>query len=184
MRLLLASFLASTLLHAGLFGGSLALIAWLNAHAQSRIDIDLAGSSLLPPMQGPSKPPPPQEEWFLPGNGKAAPKSQPITQAPVPMDWTPAALTAQKPVWSTGMITEEVYPAQMKAQGKEGRVIVDVDIDALGKVQGVSLVSGSEPDFNNLVVERLKQSTFRPALDQAGNPVPCRLRIPVKFQLQ
>jgi TonB family protein len=63
-------------------------------------------------------------------------------------------------------------------------VVVEVLVDALGKVQGVRLVEGSEPEFNHVVLEHLKNSTFTPALDRSGNPVACSFRLPIGFTLR
>ncbi len=95
----------------------------------------------------------------------------------------PAAAASRRPDWVDGLITEDDYPAQLRSAGKEGRVVVDVLIDATGAVRGVELVQGSEAAFNDLVLSRLKASHFRPAYDQNGNATPCRLRLPITFQL-
>jgi hypothetical protein len=117
MKRLSFGVLVSGLFHACLFGAALGIIAWNNAHAQTWVDIDLNGSSLLQTPAAISKPAPPMETWFLPNPGKIpAPKAQPVTQTS-PMDWMPVALTAHKPTWVSGMIAEDDYPADMRKQG-------------------------------------------------------------------
>jgi protein TonB len=81
------------------------------------------------------------------------------------------------------MLSEDDYPSELKRRGVEGKVVVEVLIDASGTVRGVTLVQGSEAGFNDLVLSRLKESKFRPAYDSDGNPVACRLRLPLAFRL-
>ncbi len=98
-------------------------------------------------------------------------------------DWV-QRLPAAAPEWDEGMITEDDYPSALKVKGVEGKVIVDVLIDPSGNVKGVTLVQGSAPEFNQLVLDRLKQSKFMPAYDQNGNAVACRLRLPLLFKIR
>jgi len=95
----------------------------------------------------------------------------------------PAAAASRIPVWSEGMITEEDYPAEARAQGKEGKVVASVCIDASGRVNEVDIVEGDDPDFIQLVLRRLKMARFRPGLDHDGHPIAVRMTIPVVFQL-
>ena len=177
-------------------------LAWEKAYSNS-IDIDLSGSSLLlTPVRDAAAPrrARPPEPWVLSLSGKAAAPSkaqpQPLSATAEPEgeacpppcpaspgDWLPAAATSRKPDWVDGLITEDDYPSELRRGGKEGRVVVDVLIDATGKVRDVQLVLGSEAAFNALVLERLKVSGFRPAYDREGNAVPCRLRMPITFEL-
>jgi len=196
--------LVSGLIHAGLFVAALLAIEWMAAHS-GPVDIDMAASSLLmrvaPPKAGQARPAPPLKLWVVDAKGKRQtlkPAPQPLTEAaeeemagppcppPCPEnsgDWVPAANLGRQPAWAEGQISEEDYPAEMRRGHKEGLVVVDVLIDANGQVRGTSLVKGSEPDFNTLVVQRLAQSSFSPARDRSGHVVPCRARIPIKFQL-
>ncbi len=204
MRRLAKGFLLSAMLHAALFGGALAFIAWRDAQAHS-IDIDLSGSSLLMRPNNPggkSRLPRPPQPWILASGKRHAPppKAELLTQtaqveeeesvpcpAPCPEnagDWMPAAATSRRPNWVEGLITEDDYPRDLRRQGKQGKVVVDVLIDATGAVRGVSLVQASDPQFNDLVLERLKQSRFRPAYNNEGNAVACRLRMPIVFELR
>lgn len=201
---LLKSFLLSTLLHAALFGAAIGFIAWRDAHAERSIDIDLTGRSLLmrPKNEGGrSRPAAPPQPWILASGRRYAPppKAEPVTAtaqveevaAPCPPpcpeaagDWIPAAAATRRPDWVEGLITEDDYPRELRRQGKQGRVVVDVLIDATGAVRGVTLVQGSEPQFNELVLARLKESRFRPAYNNDGNAVPSKLRMPIVFELR
>jgi TonB family protein len=101
-----------------------------------------------------------------------------------PGDWLPAAAVSRRPDWIDGVIGEDDYPPDMRRSGKQGKVVVDVLIDATGAVKGVTLVEGSEPQFNELVLARLKISHFRPAYNGDGNAVSCKLRMPILFELR
>ena len=198
-------FLASAFLHLLLFAGAFGFVAWKDAHAERSIDIDLTGSSLLmrpKNASGMARPALPPQPWILGTKGHAAPPPVPQAQPLSPVaeaeagpacpppcpevagDWVPAAATSRKPSWSDGMITEDDYPPELRRKGVEGKVVVEVQIDATGAVRGVTLEQASDPAFNTLVLERLKASKFRPAYDQDGNPVACRLRLPLSFKLR
>jgi TonB family protein len=201
---LLGSVLVSGLIHAGLFVAALLAIEWMAAHA-GPVDIDMASSSLLMrvalPSAGRARPAPQLKLWMVDAKGRhqaLKPAPQPVTEAaeeetagapcppPCPEsagDWVPAANLGRQPAWTEGQISQEDYPSEMRRGHKEGLVVVDVLIDAKGQVRGTNLVKGSEPDFNNLVVQHLAQSSFSPARDRSGHVVPCRARIPIKFQL-
>jgi protein TonB len=205
MKRLVNGIVVSGLLHAGLFGAGIGWIAWSQAHAEHSIDIDLSGSSLLmrprnAGAQAPAAAPP--QPWILALKGQAAPRPQaqaatqtaqpqpeagPVCPPPCPEnagDWMPAAAASRRPEWDEGMITEDDYPPALKSKGVEGKVVVEVLIDASGNVKGVTLEQGSAPEFNQLALERLKQSKFRPAYDQNGNAIACRLRLPLVFMLR
>lgn len=204
MKRLFGGFIFSSLLHAVLFGAAFGWIAWDQAHAERSIDIDLSGSSLLMRPKNavsPPRPVAPPQPWVLALKGQVSrPQAQAVTQsaqpddtagAPCPApcpenagDWLPVAAASRRPEWSEGMLSPEDFPVDLKRKGVEGKVVVEVLIDASGNVRGVTLQQGSEPGFNELVLERLKRSKFRPAYDQNGNAVACRLRLPLVFRLE
>jgi protein TonB len=200
------SLLASVLLHGALFGGGLGYIHWRDSRLANAIEIDLGGQSLIARPANPggaSRSSRPPELWYLAGKGKPAPKplAPPPDQAPEPLeeesagppcphpcpespgDWVPAAATSRKPVWSQGLITEDDYPRELRREGKEGKVVAEVLIDAAGVVRDVSLREASHPQFNEVVLDRLRKSRFKPAYDSNGDPVPVRLILPIVFTL-
>lgn len=200
---LLNSLLASALLHGVLFGGALGYIRWKETR-ENFMEIDLRGQSLLARpanTQGGSRAATPPQPWVMAtGSRQVAPpkavdlsataqvqeEAGPACPPPCPDnagDWTPASALSRKPSWSAGLITDDDYPRDLRRAGKEGKVVVDVLIDASGAVRGVSVVQGSESAFNDLVVEKLKKSRFRPAYDNNGEPVACKLRLPIQFEL-
>jgi TonB family protein len=200
--LLANAILVSTLIHGALFGGALGYIHWKETRGDSYMNIDLSQQSLLARVasQGGAHAAAPPQPWLMStGNRMAAPPKQALTQTaqvqeeagpacPPPCpdnagDWAPASALSRKPNWTSGLITEDDYPRELRRQNKQGKVVVDVLIDATGAVRGVNLVSGSEAAFNDLVLERLKTSRFRPAYDGNGEAVACRLRLPIVFEI-
>jgi protein TonB len=100
-----------------------------------------------------------------------------------PGDWIPAAAASRRPEWIQGHITEDDYPRDLRREGKQGKVVVELLIDAVGVVRDVKLLQASHPQFNDLVLTRLRVSRFRPAYDQNGEAAPCRLILPIVFEL-
>lgn len=85
----------------------------------------------------------------------------------------PEALNPVKPL----------YPPEAKRQGIEGVVILRVDIDATGAVKKVDLVQGLGYGCDEMAIEALWRTQFRPALF-GDMPVPVHgLRIPYRFEL-
>lgn len=204
MKKLLRGFIASLLLHGLFYAGLLALINWQEARAAREIGIDLAGSSLLlrpHEAQRQQVSVRPQEMWVLAAPGHATPKplaqaqpvspmpeeaAGPVCPPPCPSnanDWLPAAAASRRPHWMDP-ISDDDYPPDLRRKGVEGSVLVDVLIDSTGSVRAVTLVQGSEPEFNQLVLQRLNTAKFQPAYDQDGNPIACRMRFNLGFKLK
>lgn len=76
-----------------------------------------------------------------------------------------------------------VYPALAKMKGLEAEVLSEVYIDAEGVPRKVMIVKSGGEDFDKATLEALQQSVFTPALSKDGQPVPVRVRIPFKFEL-
>lgn len=76
-----------------------------------------------------------------------------------------------------------VYPNEAKAAGVAGAVILNVLVDAKGKVREVQVVSGPGFGLNESAVEALKQFEFLPA--QVGSDsVPVKIRYTYRFKLE
>lgn len=172
--------LLSFLLHGAIFGLALGIIAWEEAHAEYRTDIDFKATPLLS-LQSKPAPPPPPETWFLAKISKAPPPPK-VPPTPTP-EVAPMAVASRQPSLVGGFIDETDYPVEMRKQKKEGRVIVELLINIEGKVDKVTILQGSDPAFNTVVLEKLKDARFRPALDKMGEPINCRVRLPVSFKL-
>lgn len=170
--------MASALLHLAVYGTAIGVIAWNEAHAEFRTNIDQSNAPLL--TLAPQKPPEP-ETWIL--AKKAVPQPTPLVQPSPTPEASTAAVVGRQPSWTDGFITQDDYPMEMRKQKKGGLVVVEVLIDVTGAVKGVSIIQGADPAFNGLVLEKLKDARFRPALDQAGQPINCRVRLPINFKL-
>lgn len=78
---------------------------------------------------------------------------------------------------------EPVYPDEARRAGLEGLVILEVGIDANGRVYDAVVVQPAGHGFDEAAVQAMKKSSFHPA--RRGNePVAVRLRIPVRFTLK
>lgn len=198
-------FAWSLLIHGLLFFGGAGYLAYKTAHAGAVMEIDLVHSSLLlrpRPAAGPARVVPP-EPWYLAAGRKAQaaasavrtppPVEPPEEQTAAPEEtasgepgetFLPVAAASRIPEWVDGLITEEDYPATARNQGREGKVVATVSIDAEGRVKDVQIAAGSYPEFDQLVLERLRSARFRPARDQNGDPIAVRMSLPIVFELR
>jgi protein TonB len=99
-------------------------------------------------------------------------------------DYIPAAMTAHKPRWVGNFITPDDYPVVARQEGNDGRVIVQVRIDAEGKVRDVKLLQGSSQVLNEVAVRKVRNAIFTPAYNAQNLPVACEVILPIKFQLK
>ncbi len=182
----------SVLVHAAL----LALLYFLFVFQWRRpvtVQLDL---SMLPPP--PSEPPLPA---FRPRpRDSAAPAPRPMTRTAQPGDeappacpppcprtpgaYLPAALAAQGPRWVSGFIQDSDYPRLAQKSGQDGLVVLAVYLDASGMVREVDLLKGSYPVLNEVALRKVKAARFSPARDAGGNAIPCKLILPIKFELE
>src|ERR1700722_6070793 len=103
---LFRGMLVSGLLHAGLFGMALGVIAWGEAHAEYRMDVD---QSNVPLLTVDARPTPLPEIWVEAKKGKAPP---PLVQ-PTPTPETAAVVVASRqPSWVGGLIDQDDYPTE------------------------------------------------------------------------
>lgn len=172
--------LFSLLIHAGIFGVAMGIIAWGEAHAEYRTDVDLKATPLLT-LQNKLAPPPPPETWILAKKGKIPPPP-PVKPTPTP-EAAPMMAASRQPSLVGGFIDQDDYPIEMRKQKKEGRVVVELLINIEGKVDQVTILQGADPAFNQVVLDKLKDARFRPALDKMGEPMNCRVRLPIAFKL-
>lgn len=170
--------LVSLLLHLSVYGTAIGVIAWNEAHAEFRTNIDQSNAPLLTLE---THPPPPPEPWVL--AKKVVPQPTPLIEpTPTPEEVT-AVVASRLPSWTGGIINEDDYPVEMRKEKKEGRVIAEVLIDVTGHVKSVNIIQGGGPQFDQVVLDKLKDAVFRPALDKTGQPINCRVRIPISFKL-
>lgn len=81
----------------------------------------------------------------------------------------------------TKMVKPE-YPAEAQAKGLRGIVILDLTIDAEGKVAAVDLVR-SIPGLDEAAVAAVKKWEYEP-VKIGGRPVPVKLTVPITFLMQ
>jgi protein TonB len=74
------------------------------------------------------------------------------------------------------------YPKEAREKELEGSVVMDILIDAEGKVRDISVVDG-DPLFRPGAVEAMRKFVFRPAKVD-GKSVAVRIRYSLKFQLE
>ena len=75
------------------------------------------------------------------------------------------------------------YPESAKARKIQGDVVMDVLIDAQGKVSDVAVVKKLADELDAAATAAIKASTFRPGLKD-GKPVPVKVTITVAFRLK
>ncbi|MBI1723114.1 MAG: energy transducer TonB, partial [Gemmatimonadetes bacterium] len=77
------------------------------------------------------------------------------------------------------------YPEMLRQAGIEGRVVVEVVLDTLGRAEPASLrvVSGAHPLFDAEASAVVLASRYRPAR-VGGRPVRVRILVPVGFSLR
>ena len=75
------------------------------------------------------------------------------------------------------------YPEQARRMHKQGRVVAELDITALGHVYDARLVQRAGWGFDEEVLRAIRGVRFRPAY-RGGEAVPVTVQIPVDFLLQ
>jgi len=76
-----------------------------------------------------------------------------------------------------------VYPRAAGQSGVQGLVRVTAMVDERGEVTGVEvLLSSGSAALDRAALEAVRRTAFTPAL-QGGKPVPCRITVPIRFQL-
>lgn len=77
---------------------------------------------------------------------------------------------------------EPVFPEAMRRDGREGVVVLEVEVDESGRAAAVTVAESAGPEFDAAAVAAVKASLFEPA--RIGDvPVRVRIRIPVTFRL-
>ncbi len=138
-------------------------------------------SKRAPPPEPIKKPmltedPEPPEKTVIP---EPAVKNEPVAEAlPVP---APIFELTSMP----RMIHREtpVYPAEMRAQGKEATVKLEVLLDIKGLVRTIVIKKSGGNLFDQAAINAINASTFMPG-NINGKPVAVLMRIPVKFSLR
>jgi len=107
-------------------------------------------------------------------------------QQPAPADTgvVPAAEVERPPELIARSCSEPVYPMMLRAARVEGRVLVQVVVDTLGRVESGSLeiVQSTHSQFNDPARRAALTCRFRPATAR-GRPARVRVHVPIAFQL-
>ena len=75
------------------------------------------------------------------------------------------------------------YPMSARRSGFEGVVKVTAMVDASGAVTSADVLATSgHASLDQAALEAVRRAVFAPAL-QEGKPVPCRIVVPIRFQL-
>jgi periplasmic protein TonB len=98
--------------------------------------------------------------------------------------FVPVEQTSRKPRWIKNFITSADYPLIARQEGRDGRVVLTVFIDADGKVRGARLLQGSYEVLNEVALRKVSEAIFSPAFDENGKPVSCKVTLPIRFRLQ
>ena len=126
--------------------------------------------------------PKPLDEWIVADKHHHYRMVKKAPDPPKP-EWVPAAQTARQPAWVGNLLDPDDYPLAARQQGSDGKVVVQVHIDAAGVVQEVKLLSGNSDVLNQFVVSKVHNGIFTPAYNQDGLPVACEVILPIVFQL-
>ena len=143
-----------------------------------------AGAGPLPSL-------PAVDQSSLPPLVLGAPSGTPVGSSPVAT--VPGGLPGVGDVWDSGVVDERpevlsgpplVYPEQMRQAGIEGRVLVEVVIDTLGRAEPGSLrtVASSQRAFEAAATAYVRRALFRPARVM-GRPVRVLIRLPIEFRI-
>lgn len=74
-----------------------------------------------------------------------------------------------------------MFPAAMRGKKVEGLVTVLFVVDAAGKVTEPRVEKATHPAFEKPALDAVRQWKFEPAV-KGGQRVPCRMRVPIRFQ--
>lgn len=94
-----------------------------------------------------------------------------------------ASQAFRKPKWIKNFITPQDYPAIARQEGKDGRVVLTILINAEGRVKDARLSQGSYEVLNKVALKKVKQALFTPAYNQENQPVSCKVTLPIRFKL-
>ena len=120
--------------------------------------------------------------WSLEAAAQDAPPPPP--PAPAPADAKPAPQDDDFQPPKLLRSARPDYPADAKAAGLQGSVVVLLDIDEAGKVTAVEVLKAPEPDLGLIkaATDAARKMVFKPATE-GGQPVPVQLKYRFRFVL-
>jgi len=139
--------------------------------------------------------PPPAQAWApaksVAAAERAAAQDEPAADVTCPPpcpdrpgEFVPAGLAVAGPRWIEGFITDDDYPDEARRLGQQGTVLLAVYVLADGSVRDARLVKGTYEALNQVALARVRASRFTPALDASGRAIPCKLMLPIRFELK
>lgn len=81
-----------------------------------------------------------------------------------------------------GLMQEIRYPEAAKAEGIEGRVVVQFVVDEAGEVTDEQIIRSLNPEFDAEALRVVRQARFEPGT-QRGEPVKVQFALPIVFKL-
>jgi protein TonB len=120
---------------------------------------------------GPREPGAAKPEAAKPQKPAAAPVKTPIhVDAPAQTHEAGAACTEPPGKPEPAMKTDIEYTEEARAAGIEGRLVLEVTVDADGLVTDVKVITGVDPALDAAAIQTVKTWRFKPAL-ACGKPV-------------
>ena len=208
--LLWKTMLASAALHALLFqAGGLSV----HLAARRTVEIDITGMGRLrpaggrPPAPAARKPAEKPKEWLRNSAGRQAPSlpapttpaaPEPAPAQPSPADAAPgeygvgtgdggesrlSRLPQLRNITDLHAILERLYPPQARADGRQAVVVVDIHIDAEGRVTASEVVQSADAAFDDAAVRAARLLRFTPAY-AGGRAVAVKMRQAIQFKLE
>ena len=112
------------------------------------------------------------------------PTTQPAQQQTKAAESTPAPMPFVAIESQPELLRREpaVYPEIAKKMGLQGRVTVEVTIDAQGKPIQAKVVKSASDIFNEAAIEAVMKYSFKPAMMSTG-PVTAKIMIPIEFRM-
>jgi TonB family protein len=92
-----------------------------------------------------------------------------------------AALPLPRPKQETGYMP--AYPPALRAEGVTGGAILELFVDAEGKLTRLTTLRASHPEFAAAATEAVQKWTFNPA-QKDGQPVESRCRLAIVFETE
>jgi periplasmic protein TonB len=111
---------------------------------------------------------------------------KPVEKATAPSEvrpgYAPLYLVDTQPELLEEINGEEIYPAEAKKLGIEGKVVLTITVDADGRVSAAQVVSGPGHGLEEAALGAIRRARFKPAT-KGGKPVATELRYAYTFLL-
>ncbi len=75
------------------------------------------------------------------------------------------------------------YPISCRKNGIEGEVIIEIQVDAKGKIMDYDFIESVCPELRNAVEKVIPDLDFIPAINENNELIPCKINIPISFEL-